>query len=198
MADKETLAARFRAAVERAEADAKQKVDDSDVARKARDSLFTDLVAFANAVGVLEAKKSRTGVVIARGEKVIKFDRGGDDGSVLIKLSDREMTARHAGGEWLIGEGTSAKPLWDEGITWLLVNWLDLPTPTDGPAPTADPVSTVSIRPTPAKAAAKAAVEAPPATTHKSGATEAPDATKKRPKGSHPGSSLRELKNPWD
>lgn len=199
MADKETLAARFRAAVERAEADAKKKVDNAEAARTARDALLVDLIAFAKAVGVLETKKSKTGVVISRGEKLIKFDREGDDGGVRVKLSDREMVARYVEGEWQLGEGSSAKPLWDEGLIWLLVNWLDLPTPSDvgAPAPAADPVSTVSIRPKPVKAAAKAAVEEP-APTAKPGATIPPDATKKRPKGSHPGSSLRELKNPWD
>ena len=88
------------------------------------------------------------------------------------------------------GDGPTAKPLWDDGLVWLLVNWLDMPNPSapeEAPvveASTPEVVTTAAKPPAP-KAVSKEGAPQDPTTSRKSGQT-------------FPGSRLQELKNPWD
>lgn len=189
MADKETLAAKFRAAAQRAEAEAKKKQEEVERVAKARDLLFADLAGFCEAVGLVQCAPSEAGVKLARGDKSIRFDRG-EGNDVVVRLSDRDLIARFVGDAWWLGDGPTAKPLWDDGLVWMLVNWLDLPNPSAPEEPVAEAAAPEVLTTAPKPAA-------PKATSGKEGAPSDPT-TSRRSGQTFPGSRLQELKNPWD
>ncbi len=190
MADKESLAAKFRAAAQRAEADVRKKQEETERVAKARDTLFADLGGFCEAVGLVQCVATEKGVKLARGEKGIQFDRG-EGNDVVVRLSDRDLVARYAGDTWWLGDGPTAKPLWDDGLVWLLVNWLDMPNPTVAEEPVVEAVAAPEVVTTAPKP------PAPKASTSKEGAPADPTSTR-RSGQTFPGSRLQELKNPWD
>lgn len=190
MADKESLAAKFRAAAQRAEADLRKKQEETERVAKARDTLFADLGGFSEAVGLVQCTATETGVKLARGEKGIRFDRG-EGNDVVVRLSDRDLVARYVGDTWWLGDGPTAKPLWDDGLIWLLVNWLDMPNPSAAEEPVVEASAPEVVTTAPKPAAPKAT------STGKEGAPADPTMSRKSGQ-TFPGSRLQELKNPWD
>jgi hypothetical protein len=146
------LAARLRAAVERAEADrADQQAEAERVvhaARAAADGLFDDLAAFGQQLPFLSTERASDRVTLRRDDRHLTFTSD-EEGRVTLTFTgidarDTHVVYREAalGDRWIWVRSRGARqdrlPLFDQGLEVLLVHALDLPDP-DLPAPAAPP-----------------------------------------------------------
>lgn len=148
------LAARLRAAVERDEehqdAEEQERLEQQEVARRARVVLFDDLQAFGSELGFAEVARGPHGdppveaVTFRRGEHWLRFEADSDvdaraDG-VLVDFGTREKGAVHRlyresvlEDRWIWVRRRRTRedrlPLFDQGLELLLVHALELPSP---------------------------------------------------------------------
>jgi len=137
------LAARFRTALqsrerERAEQQAQERA--KELARAAREQLFEDLVAFAQAIGFVTGERLDDGARLSFEQREVRFAADGDADGVLVTWPERPERVEHRlyrepmlGHRWIwryVKHGREHRlPLFDQGLELLLVESLGLPDP---------------------------------------------------------------------
>lgn len=137
------LAARFRTALqarerERAAQQAQERA--KELARAAREALFDDLVAFAQATGFVDGARLDDGARLAFEGREVRFIAEGDADGVVVTWPERPEQVEHRlyrepmlGHRWIwryVKRGREHRlPLFDQGLEVLLIEALGLPDP---------------------------------------------------------------------
>lgn len=151
------LAARFKAAVEQAEAERSEEEVEAErraaEAREERASLLEDLLVLGRELPIDASAREGEDVIWRRGAKQLRFAAADDDGSVSIDYSDRKeddvqrlFRQQELGDRWVwsrLRRGRESRlPLFDQALELLLVHALGLPDPSafaaQGAAPAHD------------------------------------------------------------
>ena len=197
------LAAAFRQAVAREEAERKQQQDlekkraqsniEAEATRKAaaqaaRVALITELSQFAQALGDVKVNATKSGLSMTRGSHTVTFQADGDEDRLALTAAtlDGSHIERDVAGDWLLclrlGDKIHYRQLVTDGLEEIMVHGLGYPRP-----------QTQSESTAPAEAAPRAAANAN-ATTLRADPEARATVDPKRPS---PGSTAKDLTDPF-
>lgn len=191
----------------RAEVDAQRAAEEAERARAAAleagwRALGDDLAVLVNEIGVLSlVRQAGTIVITATGARNVRFTRWSD--GVNVDVAGYKALLELDDDAWVLVLDQDRRPLWDEGVLYLLVEGLGLPRPEPDPI---DDVALEGLSDAPAEdvAGEDVAGEDPPPRviepelpTILEPVTDPPEHGAKKHETAPPGSALRELKPLW-